>query len=855
MMLSSKSFQSKVEAALYYTVKGWQVFPLNWVKDGACSCKNAECHSPGKHPLTRNGLKDATGDKKQIAKWWHEFPDANIGVRTGEISGIFVVDLDKKTGIDGETAYKLLAGTHKTPLSAGQDTGSGGSHLIYKYPDFEVRNTANLYANGQRQNGIDIRGQEGYIVAAPSNHISGGSYKYYDLEVAEAPNWLLAILRNQVTPEPQQKVTFEKPESTRLTDEEKDAIIQALTDEWGIDLPEENTSHRPIIEGISVLFKRHGISEEETASFLLSFNEEHLCADKKKHSPRDIKRYVKDCYAKEYKVSREMPKRLFARVMDAFRLRDTTEIWISREDGIRGKIFNGAEGKISVIARKKVYDEHRHAKKDEHGNTIYEQAEDVIAYFRGEISKPLLFNGKPAIEFELQGEEKQVMGIAETVQHFKALFSLSGSKAQRLREMLDAWISEKIKSGEIEEYHSSPILVDKEGIIRCDYQPDKGNKEILSALVDYQENATSPDGFRAALAFNLVAPLFSEIKGRSTFMVQTPYNLASGLSHTGKSPMLEFFVGHGFGQNREHYYYSVERVKSAFMMGKHFGHDNLPKLIDEIYEAWFLSVSGALKAYSQSNHFSDRGKGDQGYNQYLGLSGLNFATNMNQRVDADLGISNRFIHTRYGPQELARVDRNAFLEFRESLPQGFMFGLFNELFGNKHIDEVIEQVSRFEYGYQWVHNILYLLNGLCRKYRIPEFGEYEAREDFSDSNAMEVAQEFLAEWGRIQANTSKWDDQNSTHFEHVKYRSRIEGAFKVDDKENRKHIHFTASAFKILTGPLKLPYTSASDFVNNIKSSKDGVNVENGGKTKGKKINGTTVYVYELSVPNVQGVE
>ena len=848
--MNALEFANRTQAAIYYSEKRFRILPLHWIENGKCSC-GKNCTSPGKHPLTRNGLKGATDDKKQIAKWFNNTPQANIGIRTGKESGIFVIDLDIKPGINGLKAFDAIIKKHgKLPKTAAQKTGSGGLHYIFRYPDFEIRNTTDLLVDGVRQKGIDIRGQDGYIVAAPSNHKSGGSYEYSDYPIPDAPEWLLSILKEQNRQPQKEQIPFEAPKTTTLTDAEKDAIIGALREEWGIDYPEDQTSHRPIIEGISILFKRHGINEDETGAFLLNFNAENRCADGKAHDSRDIKKYVADCYARDYKVSRDMPKRLFARVMDAFRLRDTIEIWVSREDGIRGKIFNGADGKISVITRKKVYDEHRHHKKDENGNTIYADTEDVICYFRGEISKPLLYNGRPAIEFELQGEEKQVMGISETVQHFKVLFSLSGSKAQRLRELLDAWISEKIKNGEIENHHSSPIFVDEKGIIRCDFIIDSDTKGILAALVGYQDKATSPDGFRAAMAYNLIAPLFAEIKGKATFMVQTPYNLASGLSHTGKSPMLEFFIGHGYAQSREQYYFSVERVKSAFMMGKHFGHDNLPKLIDEIHEAWFLSVGGALKAYSQSNNFSDRGKGDQGYNQYIGLSGLNFASNMNQRVDADLGISNRFIHTRYGPQELARVNRNAFLEFRAKLPQGFMFKLFSELFSGIEVKDVIEQVSSFEYGREWVQFGLDLLNGLCEEYRLPPFGEYKTTEDFSDSNAMEVAQEFLAEWQRIQANTSSWDDRNSTHFEHVKYRSRIEGAFKVDDKEGRRHIYFTGSAFKILTGPLKLPYTSASDFVNNINSSDDAVRVENGGKLKSVRIgNGNTPKAFEISLP------
>lgn len=58
--------------ALDYATKGWAVIPLYPINQkGYCSCGMAKnCESPGKHPRTKNGLKDATTDIEQIKKWW-----------------------------------------------------------------------------------------------------------------------------------------------------------------------------------------------------------------------------------------------------------------------------------------------------------------------------------------------------------------------------------------------------------------------------------------------------------------------------------------------------------------------------------------------------------------------------------------------------------------------------------------------------------------------------------------------------------------------------------------------------------------------------------------------------------------
>lgn len=73
-----------VQAALWYADKGYRVFPVYSIQNGECSCKNDSCISPGKHPITKNGNKNATTDRTQIAAWWHKYPNANIGVATGK---------------------------------------------------------------------------------------------------------------------------------------------------------------------------------------------------------------------------------------------------------------------------------------------------------------------------------------------------------------------------------------------------------------------------------------------------------------------------------------------------------------------------------------------------------------------------------------------------------------------------------------------------------------------------------------------------------------------------------------------------------------------------------------------------
>ena len=56
------------------------MLPVHSVADGHCSCDNAECPSPSKHPRTKHGLNDASTQPDQVRLWWRQWPNANIGV-------------------------------------------------------------------------------------------------------------------------------------------------------------------------------------------------------------------------------------------------------------------------------------------------------------------------------------------------------------------------------------------------------------------------------------------------------------------------------------------------------------------------------------------------------------------------------------------------------------------------------------------------------------------------------------------------------------------------------------------------------------------------------------------------------
>lgn len=188
---------SCLDAALAYARSGIRVFPVNGIVNGKCTCAGSRCSSPGKHPATKKGFKDATTDTNKIKRWWKDMPGANVGIPTGMDNGLFVLDIDLDK--DGETSLKQLQNEHGAlPKTSVVNTGGGGRHFYFRYPAGGIRNSASKLGPG-----IDVRGDGGYIVAPPSRHASGEQYNWAKGgslapdAVLDAPDWLLDLIHKR----------------------------------------------------------------------------------------------------------------------------------------------------------------------------------------------------------------------------------------------------------------------------------------------------------------------------------------------------------------------------------------------------------------------------------------------------------------------------------------------------------------------------------------------------------------------------------------------------------------------------------------------------------------------------------
>lgn len=172
------------EAIKYAEDYKFAVLPLHGVIRGICLCGNPDCISPGKHPSTKHGLRDASDDPDVIVNLFKGKPSPNLGVATGPVSGIFVLD------VDGPMGEASLAKFPPLPETLTSTTGRG-RHLFFRYPEgIKVFTRSSKFASG-----LDVRGEGGYVVAPPSQHYSGAQYQFLDpdMPIADAPDWLIEI--------------------------------------------------------------------------------------------------------------------------------------------------------------------------------------------------------------------------------------------------------------------------------------------------------------------------------------------------------------------------------------------------------------------------------------------------------------------------------------------------------------------------------------------------------------------------------------------------------------------------------------------------------------------------------------
>jgi hypothetical protein len=133
------------------------------------------------------GHLDATTAPGRIREWWSEHPKANIGGRTGRISGLLVLD------VDSTKALATLQREFSLPDTLTATTPSGGLHLYFHMPNVGINSAANVLQDLIGP-GLDVRADGGMVVLPPSETPEGPYTVAEAHPLAEIPAELVEAL-------------------------------------------------------------------------------------------------------------------------------------------------------------------------------------------------------------------------------------------------------------------------------------------------------------------------------------------------------------------------------------------------------------------------------------------------------------------------------------------------------------------------------------------------------------------------------------------------------------------------------------------------------------------------------------
>ena len=178
--------------------RGFSVIPLHYaMPDGRCTCRRPDCKHPGKHPREADWPNKGLPAAEAVAVFRDRYGSRhNVGILTGPVSGILVIDVDARSGgLETLASWEVEHGPLPKTLTVqtGKYGDVRGRHLYFRYPNFEIGNKV-----GSIGQGIDVRGKGGVAVGPGSLHASGVRYSCDDpsAPVAELPAWLAELLKN-----------------------------------------------------------------------------------------------------------------------------------------------------------------------------------------------------------------------------------------------------------------------------------------------------------------------------------------------------------------------------------------------------------------------------------------------------------------------------------------------------------------------------------------------------------------------------------------------------------------------------------------------------------------------------------
>lgn len=159
--------------ALRLAAAGYPVFPI----------------AASKRPTSPHAFKDAATEAADIRRLWRDHPGPLLGVPTGKVTDLLVLDLDITKHTAAAEWFERFA--PYLPETRQQTTRSGGLHLFFRHVE-GLRNSAGRIALG-----VDVRAEGGSIIVWQPE-----AWLDRPRPLADAPQWLIEMAKPKPLPPP-----------------------------------------------------------------------------------------------------------------------------------------------------------------------------------------------------------------------------------------------------------------------------------------------------------------------------------------------------------------------------------------------------------------------------------------------------------------------------------------------------------------------------------------------------------------------------------------------------------------------------------------------------------------------------
>ena len=761
------------------------------------------------------GFKDWTRDEKIIRSWKTE----NIGIPTGDISGIFVYDTDIKTGENGNIGINGLYGflkilklntlddyLKKYPDALIVQTGSGGYHIYFGIPpglDHNLSIATNI--NGIK--GLDVRGNGGYVVAPGSIHPNGNEYKIIHGSLAQIP----------FMPDELYNFWYSHDHPEAFSDDFNEAKMPLNLDDKILNLDIETTAmifkKTPVNEGNNLLMAHagahalRGVSIENEKLILkeaaalnhwngkINFstvNDSYKRVEMQKYGRIPEKEKSKTL-VKGYTTLKRIITENKENYPDYDKiLKNLNEIFESRQ--VDGNIeFKINDGKYIGydLADKYFYYFYPHAKIK------------MLSIY----SIPIKFIG---LAIDDEGNHFYHMALINkldyyTIDNIKDVlrtYAITGSTMASIMQFFLLYSNDLNNIKNAEHIHPDHIYLENGVIKYDDSYKHIDSHQSLELLHQLSLVASSGQNFIINLAYMTAAPLSYFI--RRDYGKLFPVLINAGFAQSGKTTYLKLLVNKGYDNENAHF--GENDVKTQYTTMLAISNSILPIRLEDVELDWFRKLSTELKGTSYSTKAGSRGH-IHGIDVYQAKSAISIDTN--EAIDTQIAQLDRFIVCNFTASDRNRINIKNFEAIEGRLEYGFMFEIFNAIFGNKKLSDVVHDIYSVKNRQEAKISLLkYVINNINTlmppdmHFPMPDFSLLN-----NESN--------ITDWPSELYNICTYAySQINNEYRNAPYGLNLNILDVVDNK-----VYLTALGYNSIQRYLNLPYKNIHAFLSNVQST------------------------------------